>query len=88
VSTAETLDLTAAQAPALVTEIPGPQARARIERDRKVTSPSLPRAYPFVPQTSVSASSPPRCGCHHPDSTTLATPSFHVINRTPSSSTV
>ena len=23
---------------------------ARIERDRKVTSPSLPRAYPFVPR--------------------------------------
>ena len=43
-STAETLDLAAAEAPALVTEIPGPQARARIERDHKVTSPSLPRA--------------------------------------------
>jgi len=37
-------------APRLVTEIPGPQAMARIERDRKVTSPSLPRAYPFVPK--------------------------------------
>jgi 4-aminobutyrate aminotransferase len=35
--------------PKLITEIPGPQAMARIERDRKVTSPSLPRAYPFVP---------------------------------------
>jgi 4-aminobutyrate aminotransferase len=34
--------------PALVTEIPGPEAIALIERDRKVTSPSLPRAYPFV----------------------------------------
>ena len=50
VSTAETLDLAAAEAPALVTEIPGPQARARIERDHKVTSPSLPRAYDFVPK--------------------------------------
>jgi len=36
--------------PELITEIPGPEAIARIERDRKVTSPSLPRAYPFVPR--------------------------------------
>lgn len=36
--------------PQLITEVPGPQAMARIERDRKVTSPSLPRAYPFVPR--------------------------------------
>ena len=49
-TTAETLDLAAAQAPRLVTEIPGPQARARIERDHKVTSPSLPRAYELVPK--------------------------------------
>jgi 4-aminobutyrate aminotransferase len=50
VSTAETLDLASAQAPRLVTEIPGPEARARIERDHKVTSPSLPRAYELVPR--------------------------------------
>jgi 4-aminobutyrate aminotransferase len=49
VSTAETLDLAQAQAPRLVTEIPGPNARARIERDHRVTSPSLPRAYELVP---------------------------------------
>ncbi len=42
--------LAAAQAPRLITEVPGPEALARIERDRKVTSPSLPRAYPFVPE--------------------------------------
>ena len=42
-------DLAEAQAPRLVTEIPGPEARARIERDRRVTSPSLPRAYALVP---------------------------------------
>ncbi len=42
-------DLANAAAPALVTEVPGPNARARVERDRKVTSPSLPRAYEFVP---------------------------------------
>ncbi|MEP6758645.1 MAG: aminotransferase class III-fold pyridoxal phosphate-dependent enzyme [Actinomycetota bacterium] len=36
--------------PKLVTEVPGPEAMARVERDRKVTSPSLPRAYPFVPR--------------------------------------
>jgi 4-aminobutyrate aminotransferase len=49
VSTAETVDLANAQAPRLLTEVPGPEALARIERDRKVTSPSLPRAYPLVP---------------------------------------
>jgi len=43
-------DLATAHAPRLVTEIPGPEALAVIERDRKVTSPSLPRAYPFVPK--------------------------------------
>jgi 4-aminobutyrate aminotransferase len=48
VSTAELADL--AQAPRLVTDMPGPEALARIERDRRVTSPSLPRAYPFVPR--------------------------------------
>jgi 4-aminobutyrate aminotransferase len=35
--------------PLLVTEIPGPKARALIEADAQVTSPSLPRAYGFVP---------------------------------------
>ncbi|MEX0755144.1 MAG: aminotransferase class III-fold pyridoxal phosphate-dependent enzyme [Actinomycetota bacterium] len=42
--------LSAVTTPKLVTEVPGPEAMARIERDRKVTSPSLPRAYPFVPR--------------------------------------
>jgi len=50
VSAPEIADLAAAQAPRLITEVPGPEALARIERDRKVTSPSLPRAYPFVPE--------------------------------------
>ncbi len=36
--------------PKLITEVPGPEARAHIERDGRVTSPSLPRAYPFVPR--------------------------------------
>ena len=49
-STTEITDLANAQAPRLVTEVPGPEALARIERDRKVTSPSLPRAYPLVPK--------------------------------------
>jgi 4-aminobutyrate aminotransferase len=49
-SAPEITDLSAAVAPRLITEVPGPEARARIERDRKVTSPSLPRAYPFVPK--------------------------------------
>ena len=42
--------LAAHSRPKLITEVPGPEAMARIERDRKVTSPSLPRAYPFVPR--------------------------------------
>jgi 4-aminobutyrate aminotransferase len=50
VSAPEIADLAAAQAPRLITEVPGPEAMARIERDRKVTSPSLPRAYPFAPR--------------------------------------
>ena len=36
-------------APRLVTEVPGPKARAHVERDHRLTSPSLPRVYPFVP---------------------------------------
>jgi len=47
---AQIADLAHAPAPKLVSEIPGPEARARIERDGKVTSPSLPRAYAFVPR--------------------------------------
>jgi 4-aminobutyrate aminotransferase len=46
----EPSDLANAQAPRLLTEVPGPEALARIDRDGKVTSPSLPRAYPFVPK--------------------------------------
>ena len=36
-------------APHLVTELPGPQARAHIAFDERFTSPCLPRAYPIVP---------------------------------------
>ncbi len=35
--------------PHIVTEIPGPRARAHVEMDHRWTSPSLPRAYPIVP---------------------------------------
>jgi 4-aminobutyrate aminotransferase len=42
-------DLAGAQAPALRTELPGPKARDVLRRDGRTTSPSLPRAYPFVP---------------------------------------
>jgi len=38
-----------AEAPHLITEVPGPNAQEVLERDRRTTSPSLPRAYPFVP---------------------------------------
>ena len=36
-------------APRIVTDLPGPKARELIERDLRVTSPSLARAYPLVP---------------------------------------
>jgi 4-aminobutyrate aminotransferase len=36
-------------APHLITELPGPKARAHIAFDERYTSPSLPRAYPIVP---------------------------------------
>lgn len=36
-------------APRVVTEPPGPRARAHVAFDRQWTSPSLPRAYPIVP---------------------------------------
>jgi 4-aminobutyrate aminotransferase len=39
----------ARQVPSIVTELPGPRARAHIEFDHAWTSPSLPRAYPIVP---------------------------------------
>jgi 4-aminobutyrate aminotransferase len=35
--------------PHIVTELPGPKARAHVAFDEAWTSPSLPRAYPFVP---------------------------------------
>jgi len=35
--------------PSIVTELPGPKARAHVEFDQAWTSPSLPRAYPIVP---------------------------------------
>ena len=41
--------LAGAEAPRLRTELPGPKAREVLERDARTTSPSLPRAYPFVP---------------------------------------
>ncbi len=52
---ARVADLASVSAPRLVTEVPGPEARARIERDRRVTSPSLPRAYPLVPRRGAGA---------------------------------
>src|SRR4029078_1213451 len=37
-----------AAAPRIRTELPGPKARALIERDAALVSPSSPRDYPFV----------------------------------------
>jgi 4-aminobutyrate aminotransferase len=42
-------DLRDRPVPDLVTEVPGPRARAHVAFDEQWTSPSLPRAYPFVP---------------------------------------
>jgi 4-aminobutyrate aminotransferase len=36
--------------PKLVSDIPGPRTMEIVERDGRVTSPSLPRAYPFAPK--------------------------------------
>ncbi len=40
-----------ASAPRLITELPGPKARAAIARDKEHTSPSYTRAYPLVVKT-------------------------------------
>lgn len=42
-------ELAALDAPEIRTEIPGPNARAVVAADTELTSPSLPRAYPFAP---------------------------------------
>src|SRR5207302_1846821 len=42
-------ELAAMSEPRLRTGIPGPRTKALIEADHRVTSPSLPRAYPFAP---------------------------------------
>jgi 4-aminobutyrate aminotransferase len=42
-------------APRIVTELPGPRARALIERDEAVASPSLTRAYPLVAESGSGA---------------------------------
>ena len=39
-------------APRILTELPGPRARALIERDEAVASPSLTRAYPLVAESA------------------------------------
>jgi 4-aminobutyrate aminotransferase len=43
-------DLASLVQPRILTELPGPAARAVIERDERVTSPSLTRVYPLVVQ--------------------------------------
>ena len=44
-----TSPLQAQAVPHIVTELPGPKARAHVEFDHAWTIPSLPRAYPIVP---------------------------------------
>jgi 4-aminobutyrate aminotransferase len=48
-------DLAAFTEPRLVTEPPGPNARAIVASDRQITSPSLPRAYELVPARGAGA---------------------------------
>jgi 4-aminobutyrate aminotransferase len=48
-TTVDGTDLATASAPALVTALPGPKAREWIARDQQVTSPSMGRVYPLVP---------------------------------------
>ena len=42
------INLPLPSAPRLVTSLPGPRAKAIVERDRAVTSPSYTRDYPLV----------------------------------------
>src|SRR5207237_2246327 len=42
-------ELAAMKEPRIVTEIPGPKTMDVVRADAKVTSPSLPRAYPLAP---------------------------------------
>jgi 4-aminobutyrate aminotransferase len=49
VRTLSSEELGALTEPRLVTDVPGPRALEEVERDARVTSPSLPRAYPLVP---------------------------------------
>jgi 4-aminobutyrate aminotransferase len=44
------VELGALTEPCLITDVPGPRARELIDADAAVTSPSLPRAYGFVPE--------------------------------------
>ena len=44
------VDLASAPAPQIIAVPPGPKTQAIVERDQRVTSPSLPRAYPFAPR--------------------------------------
>jgi 4-aminobutyrate aminotransferase len=41
--------------PEIRTELPGPEARVVLDRDRRITSRSLPRAYPLVPSRGTGA---------------------------------
>jgi 4-aminobutyrate aminotransferase len=45
---ASNIDLSGISAPSITTALPGPNAAAVIERDERVTSPSLTRLYPLV----------------------------------------
>src|SRR5262245_20157969 len=42
-------DLATAPVPRLITDLPGPRARAHIDRDERVTSTSIGRVHPLVP---------------------------------------
>jgi 4-aminobutyrate aminotransferase len=48
-------ELASVSEPRLITEVPGPEARAIVDADEAVTSPSLPRAYQFVPKRGAGA---------------------------------
>ena len=49
-TTVDGTELADATAPALVTALPGPEATEWIRRDQAVTSPSMGRVYPLVPE--------------------------------------
>ena len=55
-----TSEVLSAELPHIFTELPGPRARAVIERDSQIVSPSYTRGYPLVAHRAHGAGDRPR----------------------------